>query len=828
MTCSLTKLLDQELKSLLSRDEYCSYDSVLNALYQASKEDRKDGNLLNEIAFKDLLSFYCVLMFKILHFTTRNQRGGGLKQQAFIIYFLLSGYIFYNSYQNFSDAITIPESLLSYVEQYHPESERTFSKLGRNVLSKQKKSRGFNSIFHYLRPAKEILEIIHKFISKTLSEIAEKDYVKALYDSTYTSAAQCRMRDFNLIFTKKNLMTLISRVDVLMDHQQEILTLYHNKYPFVGTTINENTYLDAGDAQLDFDKAMTLALDAQGIESYKSSCMITTIKEKEKVAKSKKNDKLNKKIGDWVSSIKSAKTMVQILFCNIIIAGILLASSFTKVGKEYNATKNNLNKPLSANKTAKRHVDVSALKPVSAVKTVSTVKPLRTLVSPIEQPKRGVFNAFSRTGEMIRKTIRRIPYLVNAQATETVRVNPILKNEPVENNTPVNGFIIPEMPVTGFTQTHIKKNRYGTRIIYEKGENKEMLISDLVSGKYKNLLRSIVYLGKEEATPNLLFRYNGQPFKLININGSFALTNHGLMYQYDENYILKNGDFIKFQGPYEIFETISIDDYFSYYRIMKDIVYIGEDRQNPGRLLFRFRFYSGPHHNFIGQKGPLYDLNKQPSGASLSKDGALLFTKYDTHRGRLRYEEDNIRYLFDNGYFMMMNPYYQAEPTKPIRGTSREIESWMREYDIWKKDHKHIYEEVTHLEKGVDLLREDHHLVEHGQFLQVITPNHVPGYMDAYKMRSQADYIESKIKQGWEYDADHKLLNWNEKKVTSVKLSEDALLREREQQLWRQEDMLQAKYVEGEKKWKEESTKQYENFKYDSAIAKAMLSASRY
>ena len=221
MTCSLTKYLDTELKGCLSKDEYCTYHDVLNAMYEAAK---LEGELLNEYAFKDYMAFCCVLMIKLFNYTSKSKsfisvsrtktrkQIGGAKIHISIVYFLLSAYLFYNSYREFGNAITIPDNLLAYVEENHPQSEKLFSKLGRNVLATHKKPKGGDSFLQYLRPARDILELLHKFITETLSEIAKQDYVKALYDSTYTSGC---IRDFNLIFTKKNLGTLIERVDEL-------------------------------------------------------------------------------------------------------------------------------------------------------------------------------------------------------------------------------------------------------------------------------------------------------------------------------------------------------------------------------------------------------------------------------------------------------------------------------------------------------------------------------------------------------------------------------------------------------------------------------------
>ena len=62
MTCSLTKYLDAELKDCLSKDEYCTYDNVLNAMYEVAKGE---DDLLNEYAFKDYMAFFCVLMVKL-------------------------------------------------------------------------------------------------------------------------------------------------------------------------------------------------------------------------------------------------------------------------------------------------------------------------------------------------------------------------------------------------------------------------------------------------------------------------------------------------------------------------------------------------------------------------------------------------------------------------------------------------------------------------------------------------------------------------------------------------------------------------------------------
>ena len=505
MTCSLTEYLDKELKHSLSKDEYCTYENVLNAMYQSTKHDRNEGNLLNEYAFKDFMAFFCVLMIKLFkdskrgsmsksfsrsHVSnflrspsmsqTRKQIGGANKHIS-IVYFLLSAYLFYNSYREFGNAITIPDNLLEYVEENHPQSEKLFSKLGRNVLSRHRKSQGF-SFLQYLRPAREILELLHKFITETLSEISKQDYIKALYDSTYTSGC---IRDFKFIFTKRNLGTLIDRVDVLKEHEGEILRLYADKYPFQGINMNEDTLDDASKAQSKFNDAVSLFKDTFGIAEYKSSCLVTSILEKEAEAKSKRKhdeNELIKRMGKWMSKIKSSANMVKLLFCNIVMSGLILMFILGKEEKEkrgrtYNTAENNLN----TTEVKKSSLRVSKNKNVNKNKNVRELKDVR---EPVTSPS----------------------YL-NQLQSESIKPNvSILSKEP---------------------QTVLRRNRNGRLFIYHKGDDTEVLVRDIVQGNHS--LLKIIALDPNNPE-RVLCRLEGDTLYNTGIYGEYRDTKTGNMY----------------------------------------------------------------------------------------------------------------------------------------------------------------------------------------------------------------------------------------------------------------------------------------------------------
>ena len=716
MTCSLTEYLDKELKHSLSKDEYCTYENVLNAMYQSTKQDRKGGNLLNEYAFKDFMAFFCVLMIKLfkssksksfsssmsrshisrfLKSSTRSKTRkqiGGAKKHISIVYFLLSAYLFYNSYREFGNAITIPDNLLEYVEE-HPQSEKLFSKLGRDVLSTHRKSRGF---LDFLRPAREILELLHKFITETLSEIAKQDYIKALYDSTYTSGC---IRDFKLIFTKKNLGTLIDRVDVLKENEGGILKLYADKYPFQGINMNEDTLDDASKAQSKFNDAMSLFKDTFGIAEYKSSCLVTSILQKEGEAKTKRKqdeNELIKKMSKWMSKIKSSANMVKLLFCNIVMSGLILIfilGKEEKTGRSYNTSKNNLAVPKVKNAVSLRRAKSNKNKNVGEVRELHQ-EPV-TGPSYLNQLQSEALNSSLKLGNAIKSRIRgslksvkvRVPFtkthvaliddLPERPKPVAEIINPVLQEPQPQVERPSikpNVNILPKEP-----QTVLRRNINGRLFIYHQGDDQEVSVRDI------------------------------------------AVSNHPLL------------------------------------------KIIDRDPNNPERVLCRLE---GDTLYNIGTYGEYQDTKtgKMYRPPSLSLNGLISYSYYGTYpdgyrykepRFVVRYEEDDKRYYIEKGRLIEMYSSYQACPPKPERSLSHRPGSRERDpewvaYNNWWKEK----EGIPQVSSNINLLAEDYHLgIPQGEYFTPIEPGHPLGFMDVRGTIPQQDYIEQKVRSGrWRYD----------------------------------------------------------------------------
>ena len=699
MTCSLTKYLDTELKECLSKDEYCTYHEVLNAMYEAAK---LEGELLNEYAFKDYMAFCCVLMIKLFNFTSKSKsfisvsrtktrkQIGGAKIHISIVYFLLSAYLFYNSYREFGNAITIPDNLLAYVEETHPQSEKLFSKLGRNVLATHKKSKGGDSFLQYLRPARDILELLHKFITETLSEIAKQDYVKALYDSTYTSGC---IRDFNLIFTKKNLGTLIERVDVLKEHEGEIRRLYINKYPFQGFNMNEDTLDDATTAQSKFNDAMSLFKDTFGMAEYKGSCLVTSILKKEGEAKAKRKqdeNELIKRMGKWMSKIQSSASMVKLLFCNIVMSGLILMflSSQEKRGRSYNTTKNNLDSPKVRNSLPKARQ--------TAIKALPNARqPDRNGPSYLNQ-FHSALNASLKVGNAIKSGIRgslkkvktRVPFtqievgLIDELPVAEI-VNPVLQEpqepepqEPEPQEPEPEPFIqtvsIPKEP-----ETVLRKNRNGRLFIYHRGDDQEVLVKDITS------LNRLKIISRDPNNPErVLCRLEGDA---LYPSGEYQDTNTGKMYP----------------PP-----SLSLNGLISY-------------------------SYYGTYPDGYRHQEPRYVV---------------------------RYEEDDKRYYIEKGRLIEMYPSYQAAPPKPKhksfhRPGARDPE-WNAYNSWWEKNGK--WPQVG----NVNLLDEHYDWgLPKDEYFKPLEPGHVAGFMDVRGTEPQLDYIEEKVRTGrWRYDKESRTL----------------------------------------------------------------------
>jgi hypothetical protein len=719
----LTKYLDTELKECLSKDEYCTYDNVLNAMYEVAKDE---DDLLNEYAFKDYMAFFCVLMVKLFNFSSKSfsrssqsrtpsktrKQIGGAKIHISIVYFLLSAYLFYNSYREFGNAITIPDNLLAYVEETHPQSEKLFSKLGRNVLATHKKSKGADSFLQYLRPARDIVELLHKFITETLSEIAKQDYVIALYDSTYTSGC---IRDFNLIFTKKNLGTLIERVDVLKEHEGEIRRLYINKYPFQGFNMNEDALDDARSAQSKFNDAVSLFKDTFGLAEYKSSCLVTSILKKEGEAKAKRKqdeNELIKRMGKWMSKIQSSAGMVKLLFCNIVMSGLILMflSSQEKRGRSYNTTKNNLDEP-----KARQSVRSSLPKARSSLPSRSSEPAIpsnrQNGPSYLNQFHSAALNASLKVGNAIKNGIRgslkkvktRVPFtqievgLIDELPVAEI-VNPVLQEpqEPEPQEQEPEPFIqtvsIPKEP-----ETVLRQNRNGRLFIYHRGDDQEVLVKDITG------VNRLKIIARDPNNPErVLCRLEGDA---LYPSGEYQDTKTGKMYP----------------PP-----SLSLNGLISY-------------------------SYYGTYPDGYRHQEPRYVV---------------------------RYEEDDKRYYIEKGRLIEMYPSYQAAPPKPKhkathRPGTRDPE-WIAYNSWWEKNGK--WPQVG----NVNLLDEHYDWgLPKDEYFKPLEPGHVDGFMDVRGTEPQLDYIEQKVRTGrWRYDKESRTL------VSTGLYTETAIMQQEKIPLW--------------------------------------------
>jgi len=761
----LTKNLEREIKNVLTKDEYCAYDNFLGIVYHKVKDDKRNGSTLNEHAFKDFMMFYCFLMYRILSFSvdvnlsklkviirsksrTKTLKGGGpiksLKGLIYFtfIYFLLSGFGFYESIRNVRDAKRIPENMRGHKEFFDLESEIS---------------------------GKDAIESINLFMQKTLSTLVNKNYIESLYDATYASGEVC-IPDFNLIFSQDNLNVLVDEIKVLSIHGAEVKALYPKKFkrpeiPFYD--VPKNIVNRARTAKKKFDSRNDSDVDVwveDGfgfVTQYDGSCMSGEILKREAVARTKKGrdmEAYHRKLENWMDRIRRASSSLRMRFYNMMAtAGVISFFIYVLIQTQ--------------NEQEKRQREGNALNldenDIHKLKNVSN----RTL-------SKG-YNYLSNKWSKTKRIASKVGHAFKEDMMELTRPRhgPIVSVKDTKEYIPT----VTNAPITGISQTHIRRNRYGTRIVYERGDQPEIPISDIVSG---TLCRDLKYRGREEQPPYYMkFKYLGGEFKMNDINTILYFTNKGLLYkEEDSTYLFTGGSFKLFNQSYQILESMSLVDFFSKCSTMNKFIYVGEDKLNPGRLLFKVHGYSGDYHNFIGQKGPLYHLNPQKSGLSLSRDGMVSTTQHG-----LRYEEDNIRYRFDRGYLMVFNPYLQAEPTRPDK-YSKDTNKWMEESRVWNEAHKNLPEENPQM-NGFDLLREDYHLAD--PFLKPLQKNHVPGYMDAYKMESQADYIEKMEKQGWVYNRKERILERSS--FTNLRLKEDPFQRHYEQ--WKKEDDLQSRYV---------------------------------
>ena len=568
MSCSLSKNLERSLKGYLTTNEYCSYNSALDIIYQKVKEDKNKGKLLNEHAFKDLMSFYCVSMFKIsvfskvINYRTNNsrklnrkrslrQRGGGFKSHMMVITFLLSGFSFYNSYRDFNEALVMPEELMEHIEQYHPGSEKMVRKFGKEFLAQHKtresKLNFFTRIMHYFNPGLKVLKMLEEFITKTLSEIVNKTYMESLFDATYNSGKFC-YGDFELIFTRENFRVLIDNVAVLKNAPLEEMyterfrpTLHGYGYKVPAPIVDKARNLQSNfeyEFEETYDK--TPGIKARRFKKYEGPldlvletfdpklfrvqpCIVRGIYQKESFARDKKSldaEEIKKRVENWVDNVRSMSANVRMWFSTMLLVGaIMVYSASQKVNEEViEGDELNIDSP-----------KMSSLVQNSINRAANRGKKFSVKVG----------KALSRLGENALSEIKGTVFGVKRRANS-------LKSKVKDLRT-----ISPEMQalqesVNMEPRTEIRKNRYGDRILYEEGDTFELLVKDIEDGVVECPYLNRV--GPDRADMNrILFTKKGDHLHSgkyvsasgrgyidgvsLSLDGMVSLTKHGLRYE---------------------------------------------------------------------------------------------------------------------------------------------------------------------------------------------------------------------------------------------------------------------------------------------------------
>jgi len=556
MVCSLSKKLERSLKGYLTTNEYCSYNFALDNLYQKVRGDKNSqGKLLNEYAFKDLMSFYCVTLFKVTAYSkvisrtnsrrksnsqTRKsvrhsvrQSGGGFKSHMMVITFLLSGFAFYNSYRDFNEALVIPEDLMGHIEKFHPGSEKMVRKFGKEFLAQHKtresKFNIFTWIMHYFNPGVQVLKMLEEFIKTTLSEIVNKTFRESLFDATYNSGKFCYGANFDLIFTQENFRVLIDNVAVLKKGGLEEMygerfrpTLHGYGYKVPASIVNKARNIQSNfeyEFEETYDKKTPEGIvKAKRFKKYEGPldlvletfdpklfrvqpCIVKGIYQKESFARDKKThdaEEIKKRVENWVDNVRAMSESVRTWFSTMLLVGATMVySAGQKVNEEViEGDELNIDSP-----------KMSSLVQNSINRAANRGKRFSVKAGKV----------LSRLGESA---------LSEMKGTVTKR----RANTSKSNASRVS----PEIPAfQDKTQleprTEIRKNRYGDRILYEEGDTIELLVKDIEDGVVECPYLNRVGPDRTDNT-RILFTKGDGGFSL-SLDGMVSLTKNGLRYE---------------------------------------------------------------------------------------------------------------------------------------------------------------------------------------------------------------------------------------------------------------------------------------------------------
>jgi hypothetical protein len=540
MACSFSKNLERSLKGYLTTNEYCSYNFALDNLYQKVRGDKNSqGKVLNESAFKDLMSFYCVTLFKItayskfsrrkLNSQTRKQSGGGFKSHMMVITFLLSGFAFYNSYRDFNEALVMPEDLMGHIEQFHPGSEKMVRKFGKEFLAQHKtresKLNFFTRIMHYFNPGLKVLKMLEEFITTTLSEIVNKTYMESLFDATYNSGKFC-YGDFELIFTRENFRVLIDNVAVLKKGGLEEMygerfrpTLHGYSYKVPTSIVNKARNLQSNfeyEFEETYDKKtpdgivkakrfkkyegpLDLVLETFDPKLFRvQPCIVRGIYQKESFARDKKTrdaEEIKKRVENWVDNVRAMSASVRTWFSTMLLVGaIMVYSAGQKVNEEViEGDELNIDSP-----------SMSTLVQNSINRASNRGKRFSVKAGKV----------LSRLGESA---------LSEMKGTVAKRKSNTLKSKA--------SHVSPEIPDKTHLEprTEIRKNRYGDRILYEEGDTIELLVKDIEDGVVE--CPYLERVGPDRADNTRILFTKGDGRFSLSLDGMVSLTKNGLRYE---------------------------------------------------------------------------------------------------------------------------------------------------------------------------------------------------------------------------------------------------------------------------------------------------------
>ena len=554
MACSLSKKLERSLKGYLTTNEYCSYNFALDIIYQKVKGDKNpQGKLLNEYAFKDLMSFYCVTLFKVtayskvisrtnsrtnsrrkLNSQTRKksvrQSGGGFKSHMMVITFLLSGFAFYNSYRDFNEALVMPEDLMGHIEQFHPGSEKMVRKFGKEFLAKHKTRESrfniFTWIMHYFNPGVQVLKMLEEFIKTTLSEIVNKTFRESLFDATYNSGKFCYGANFDLIFTQENFRVLIDNVAVLKKGGLEEMygerfrpTLHGYGYKVPASIVDKARNIQSNfeyEFEETYDKKtpdgiikakrfkkyegpLDLVLETFDPKLFRvQPCIVRGIYQKESFARDKKTrdaEEIKKRVENWVDNVRAMSASVRTWFSTMLLVGaIMVYSAGQKVNEEViEGDELNIDSP-----------KMSSLVQNSINRAANRGKRFSVKAGKV----------LSRLGE---SALSEMKGTVAKRRANTLKSNASRISPAFQDKTHLE------------PRTEIRKNRYGDRILYEEGDTIELLVKDIEDGVVECPYLNRVGPDRTDNTRILFTKGDGGVS--LSLDGMVSLTKNGLRYE---------------------------------------------------------------------------------------------------------------------------------------------------------------------------------------------------------------------------------------------------------------------------------------------------------